>query len=839
MQEEIKIFINMKFQSLLVFALSLIALGSCAKENKFSANFDNTQNRIWIGKEFWSIPLEDWEIEDGKMQCIGSVPHSRVNILTHILSEGVGEFEASVKVGLIKENNVPGSAGFLLGIYDEEDDDVKSLCYFGKGIPAGISVKGFAFLKDQRVDLPENFDFSEVTISVSGNDRRLEMKVSDKNGKSPELLSCEVDGIQGLLAVANNINIDGNKKSGNSHFSFDDITLSGSKVTVKQENAFGPILWTMHTLNKGTMKMMALLPPIGENDNQIVNLQLKKDEIWETVASESIEPDSRTAVFKLDNWDAGKDVPYRVEYIEKGMNGNETPNYYEGTIRRDPVDRPLKFGGLTCQNHNGFPYTPLVKNLTELQPDILYFSGDQIYEGNGGYPIKRKPEDVSIVNYLGKYYLFGWVFRDLMRDIPTICTPDDHDVFQGNLWGEGGIAKPGGFVSDDTRGFTQSVKMLNVVNRTNCGQLPDPYDSTPIGQGMSVWYTDLTYGKVSFAIISDRVFKTGPDKVVDWNGRKDQMKEPYKNLSFLNKKGLELIGKRQTEFLNQWITEWDGADMKVLLSQTLFANVATHHGNIGNYLYGDLDSGGWPKSGRDNIIRLMRKAAVFHINGDQHIPSLIQYGLDDFRDAGWSFCTPAISVGYQRWFLPDELGVPVNDRPDHGHDNTGRYMDAFGNKNYVYAIGNPGKKPDNSESRYNKASMRSSGFGMITFDQKTRNIHLDAWRFKANVENPNPVRDQFPGWPLEISQFDNLGSGANNILPEIKVNKPNQLLQIWNEKTGELVQTYRINGTTVKCKLYEPGIFTVKIGENKNWQEIKGLSTKPGENNETVDVKIQ
>ncbi len=113
--------------------------------------------------------------------------------------------------------------------------------------------------------------------------------------------------------------------------------------------------------------------------------------------------------------------------------------------------------------------------------------------------------------------------------------------------------------------------------------------------------------------------------------------------------------------------------------------------NWKEYLYGDLDSGGWPKSGRDKAIRLMRKGAVFHINGDQHVPSLVQYGLKNYRDADWSFCTPAIAVMYLRWFLPDELGYPVVDRPEHNYPNTGKYTDAFGNKNYVYAIGNPGK----------------------------------------------------------------------------------------------------------------------------------------------------
>jgi alkaline phosphatase D len=827
----------MKISTLTIF-IFLAAIISCTKKTEFSANFDNSHDRVWVGKDFWSIPLEDWKVENGQLHCVGTVPQSRVNLLTQVISPGAGDFEASVKISLKEEGNVPGSAGLLVGLYDEEDPDVRALCYFGKGVNAGVSLQGFAFLNDERAELPEEFDFSEVSIEVSGNDNHLKIKVTDKTGKSPDELSLDVEGIQGLVAVANNIILGGNEKPGNSRFSFDELKLSGSKVTAQPENAFGPVLWTMQTLSKGTVKMMALLPPVGEKDNQQVSLQLNENGNWKTVATEQIEPDSRTAVFKLENWDASKDTKYRVEYIEKGKDGTEMPEYYEGTIRKDPVDRPLKFGGLTCQFHFGFPYTPLVQNLTKLNPDILYFSGDQIYEGNGGYPIKREPADVSILSYLGKYYMFGWAFGDLMRDVPTICTPDDHDVFHGNLWGESGIAKPGGAGSSDTRGFMQSVEMVNVVNRTQCAQLPDPYDPTPIEQGMSVWYTDLNYGRVSFAIISDRIFKTGPEAVSDWEGRHDHMKEPREDLSFLDKPGVELIGERQTKFLNDWITDWKNTDMKVLLSQTVFANVATHHGGLEGYLYGDLDSGGWPKSGRDKLIRLMRKGAVFHINGDQHVPSLVQYGLKNYRDAGWSYCTPAIAVMYLRWFLPDELGRPVVDRPEHNYPNTGKYEDAFGNKNYVYAIGNPGKNTVDRESRYNHAQIRSSGFGLVTFNQTERTILIDAWRFKADVENPNPVRDQFPGWPLQISQFDNLGLGAENVLPEISVNRPNQVMQIWNEKTKELAQIYRIKGNTVQPKLHESGTFTVIIGENKEREAITGLKTQKEKNPEKVLVEL-
>ncbi len=818
----------------------LLAATSCKQKAEFSANFDYTNDRIWVGRDFWSIPLEDWKVENGKLHLIGTVPNSRVNLLTSVLSPEAGDFTISAKINLTNKGKMPGSAGFLIGVYDKEDPDVKSACYFGEGIKAGVSLKGFAFLKDIKTDLPEGFDFDEFNLIVIGNASNLKLNITDKNGTKVPELQCDIENLQGLIALAANVSVEENEKPGNSNFSFDDLKFSGSKVIGKSENSFGPVLWTMYTLSNKTVKLMALLPPVGNDDNQEVSLQLKKGESWETVGSQTLEPDSRTAVFKLENWDDTQDVDYRVEYIEKGKDGSETPDVYDGIIRKDPVDKALKFGGLTCQYFYAFPYKPVVANLTKLNPDLLYFSGDQIYEGNGGYPIKREPADVSIVNYLGKYYMFGWAFGDLMRDRPTICTPDDHDVFHGNLWGESGKNLPltNSPMNDDLAGFKQSVEMVNVVNRTNCGQLPDPYDPTPIDQGMSVWYTALNYGRVSFAIVSDRIFKTGPEGVADWEGRKDHMKEPRADLSFLNKPGVKLLGDRQMEFLVNWIMDWKDADMKVLLSQTVFANPATHHGVLEGYLYGDLDSGGWPKSGRDKAIQLMRKGSVFHINGDQHVPSLVQYGLDNYRDAGWSFCTPAIAVMYLRWFLPDELGYPVLDRPKHDYPNTGKYTDAFGNKNYVYAIGNPGKITIDNESRYSHALIRSSGFGFVTFDKNDRTINLDAWRFKADVENPNNMRDQFAGWPFKISQFDNLGEGANNVLPEITVNKPNQLIQIENEKTGELVNIYRMNGNKIQPRLFEKGTFTIKIGEGENSKELKGVSTQMDENKADLSVEL-
>ncbi|WP_339741070.1 hypothetical protein, partial [uncultured Sunxiuqinia sp.] len=88
----------MKLSTLSIVTLFLLTVTSCTQKIEFSANFDNTHDRVWVGKDFWSIPLEDWKVENGRLQCVGTVPHSRVNLLTHTLSAGSGEFEASVKI---------------------------------------------------------------------------------------------------------------------------------------------------------------------------------------------------------------------------------------------------------------------------------------------------------------------------------------------------------------------------------------------------------------------------------------------------------------------------------------------------------------------------------------------------------------------------------------------------------------------------------------------------------------------------------------------------------------------------------------------------------------------
>ena len=63
----------------------------------------------------------------------------------------------------------------------------------------------------------------------------------------------------------------------------------------------------------------------------------------------------------------------------------------------------------------------------------------------------------------------------------------------------------------DAGGYAQHKDFVNMVHRTQTSHHPDPPDPRPAKQDISVYFGPLTYGRVSFAILADRMLKTGPE----------------------------------------------------------------------------------------------------------------------------------------------------------------------------------------------------------------------------------------------------------------------------------------------------------------------------------------
>lgn len=736
-------------------------------------NWSNTHDRTWLGGDYWANPMEDWHVVNGGAECLNRGGNRSIHSLTHQLST-ISDFNISVRVKRIELADNDGGAGIRLGIRSDINE-YKSNCFVQRGLDIGIK-NNTLILGHKKTDLLEKVGSKELELKLAATPQRgaIALKLEAYLVESGKMVGSiehvvAANDVLGNVALVSNFSlrsvafgdVPADKLAG--RYRFSNWNMSGDAFYVSPEQKFGPILWSMYTLSDSrssegfVMKMSVFTGPLGKKDNQKIELQAKRDGKWQSLGHESLDTDGWVAIFRIPNWNEKETIEYRAIYRERGIDNSENTDIYSGSIRANPVGRPLRMAALTCQNDYAFPYEPVATNVEKLNPDLTYFSGDQIYESHGGFGIVRAPAERAILNYLRKYYQFGWAFREVMRHQPTICLPDDHDVLQGNLWGAGGTPMKNPEQDPNASlfgGYIEPVRMVNAVHKTTVGHHPDPYDPTPNPSGINVYFGDLVYGDVSFAIIADRQWKTGPESINVEVGITGQDEDPLSLNPSFDPPGLELLGKRQEKYLAKWAQDWRGHKLKAVLSQTIFAGVATHQPTPKSFVKYDFDGSGWPATARNKAVELMRPAMPLHICGDTHLGTVCQYGVDEQRDSNWVFCTPAISVGWQRWWQPDLMGMSHTNRPSHGLSDTGEFLDSFGNKVYVWAVANP--EEEKSSNRYVRAHEKASGFGFVTFDTEALTYKLDAYRFLVDVTDGHKL-NQFPGWPLTIHQSENKG----------------------------------------------------------------------------------
>jgi phosphodiesterase/alkaline phosphatase D-like protein len=843
-------------------AVGLTAAGaarpaSAADAAGFASRWAETTDRVWLGPEYWANPLPDWRVAGGRIECVRAAASRTVHLLTRRLGETSGDLSMSVRVGRTGGGPVsqgPGSFGFSIGILGPLGDPRNSLLY-GAGLNAGCTAEGGLFLGDLKnaragtVDL--GGDSVELRLAATADLDRQSLRVTlaahdPRTGKllgevsQDNLAPSRLVGNLALVANYGMTPAPGAAKAqakGKAQarsddrvfgtFWFADWRVAGSKVAARDDEAFGPILFAQYTLSGGVLKLTAQMPPVGIKDSQTVRLQVLQGESWTTIAEESIDPQARTATFRVERWDDRRDVPYRLAYSTMGGH----PHYWTGTVRRDPVDQPVvTVGDVSCNTHAAFPNTAFVASMAKLNPDLLAFVGDQFYESSGGYGTVRSPLDVAILDYLRKWYLHGWTWRELTRDRPSVSIPDDHDVYQGNIWGEAGGPQK---TTQEAGGYEMPADWVNVVNRTQTAHHPDPPDPTPIKQGISVFYGPLTYGRISFAVIADRQFKSGPEgKVPATGSRGDHVLDPSFDPKTADRPGLELLGERQMKFLREWAADWRGADMKAVISQTVFTAMATTHGGNREVLRADYDANGWPQTPRNEALREIRKALAVHIAGDQHLPAVVHYGIDGPRDAAVAFAGPAVNVGYPRWFEPAE---PGKNRAAGAPENTGDFLDHFGNPMTVLAVANGVVTPRTSGLELLRD--RASGLGLVRFDKARRTITFECWPLLADVTAPGT---QFPGWPVTVHQQDNDGRKPAAHLPRLEIGGiEHPVVQVVEEPTGAVVYTLRIAGRSFRPHVFAPGRYTVRVGEPETGRsrELRGLEARP-DNDSTLDVHV-
>jgi alkaline phosphatase D len=828
-------------------ALALAPRLAAASANpEFRSRWDPMPDRPWAGEEVWTNPMQDWRVAGGRLECFQPAPGRNVHALTRDLADRPGTLTMSVRLGRLGGGPLrdgKGAAGFSFAVRGPLDEYRNNLI-FGSGIPAGLRTRGELFIgegpraRTAQVSLGAA-DSVELRLSVepAGGGHRARLAAHAPDGRLlGEVEHPDLPGpLRGNLALNANygpaapagVAPKGGKAPAEAGpWWFADWRISGTKVDRHDDRAFGPVFFTQYTLHERTLKLTAQLAPVGPRDEPRVRLQTQRGGRWRDAAEARIEPLTRTALFRVANWDDRNDVPYRIAYTSRGTDRSATEHHFAGTIRRDPADqRVITVADVSCNAHYAFPNAGYADNLARTNPDLLAFTGDQYYESTGGFGVDRSGGEMSVLDVLRKWAMHGWTFRELMRDRPSIAIPDDHDVYHGNLWGEGGAAAPGQEPAAEARGgYKMTALFVNAVHRMQTAHHPDS-PAKPGRQDITGYYGPLTYGRISFAVLADRQYKSAPDGKVPPTGspRADHVKDPSFDPKTADLPGLELLGAEQLEFVRRWARDWKGADMKAAISQTLFTAMATHHGRQNEHLVADYDTNAWPQTPRNDALRELRRAFAFHLAGDQHLPAVVHYGIDTHRDGPVAFASPAVNNLYPRRFRP-----AGTDR------TTGDFRDSFGHPLTVLACANPKDefRPGVLEAEEDK----SSGYGVVRFDKIARTITVECWPLLAE---PLPGA-QFPGWPVTVSQFDNYGLAPAAHLPELSVRgSARPVLEVVSEGSGELLYIVRLPASPWRPPVFAAGPYTLRLSEPETGRrrEWKAVAATPG-NTATLPIQL-
>jgi hypothetical protein len=554
------------------------------------------------------------------------------------------------------------------------------------------------------------------------------------------------------------------------------------------------VAFAVYTHDHGVLKLTAQLYPLKPGEPREARLEFRRDGRWVEAARVPLSMPGWSAHFRIQQWDAGKDVPYRVRHGEGAS--------FEGVIRRDPVEKDvIVVANMSCNSSRTTGQrAEIVENLKAQDPDLLFFAGDQTY---------RHTEHTA------GWIEFGLQFRDILRDRPAVCIPDDHDVGHPNLWGENGKRTLRQDGADG--GFFYPPEYVNMVQRQQSWHLPDAVDPAPVENGITVYFTRLRVGGVDFAVLEDRKFKSGPaGKIPKMGPRPDHINDPAYDPKTIDLPGLELLGARQEKYLREWGQDWTGAEMKAVLSQTAFCGAVHMHGKREDRLLADLDCNGWPQTKRNVALEEIRRAWAVHLCGDQHLAVVVKHGIEEFGDAPYAFTSPAlVNTIYGRWWHPlDEKPGP---RPIEGSPLpwTGDFRDGLGNKISMMAYANP---PDIKDER-----QRADGYGIARFDKKKRAITFECWPRFADAKSGD--RAQFPGWPIIVAMEANDGRKIAGHLPELVFsNVMNPVVQVIEETSGDILYTIRVAGGRFQPRVYKPGKYTVKVGRDRaDAKTLRGL----------------
>ena len=165
-----------------ISALFILSCNSPSGKKGFISNWNSQESRTWIGPDYWTNPLQDWQVEKGRLSCTIAGANRSIHLLTHMLENVPGKFETSTVIGLpviTSETVADGWAGFILGARGEFND-YRDAAVYGKGMNAGVTASGNIFIgKIPKENSPDSENIMKELNSEKGITLSLSAEVYD------------------------------------------------------------------------------------------------------------------------------------------------------------------------------------------------------------------------------------------------------------------------------------------------------------------------------------------------------------------------------------------------------------------------------------------------------------------------------------------------------------------------------------------------------------------------------------------------------------------------------------------------------------------------------------
>jgi alkaline phosphatase D len=778
-------------------ALSLSA--SAAEYEKISSwdEWERLPERRWLGSGFWGNRLQDWQVRDGKL--VYTSASLRMPKTVHSLKWQAGtehkpfRMKTTVTIPCVANK---GFAGFLVGAGQGKLDwrgasTVSGTPGTGGGIMATIDFQGENALHIRNnndsdpVHLAKPFS-DEVTEKVPSLEKVAQIvvllleSIPQEDGTCTLRLECWNAGESKLLGAVEKSGIPSADLAGNiglvahggkvgSEVTFGDWQVGGDRLLQHKGRGFGPVAGALYALSGDRLKIGVQLIPLGVHgspvpDNLKVDIQKKGTLRWKTIASETLSTDDYHQLFVFDGWDGSR--PAKMRVVFKDLDG--TVHTYPFTVQAEPKPGAsvscaaytgMGANGLYAQTPNPepgsgempigkwtssnvwFPFEQVVERSARSEADILFFTGDQIYENR---PSKADPSMNPVEDYLYKFLMWHWAFQDITSTHPSILQTDDHDVYHGDLFGED---KLGNTQSDQHGGYHKSREFVNMVHKTMTSHLPDTLEPAPSKRtGLTNYYTTFDYGDVSFFVLEDRKFKKG--------AKSSDADYPETYLGYI-----------QLDHLRKWCETPMPGKRKCLVAQTIYAAMSLSA--EGTFPY-DWDVNAMYVDERNEIVKMLADANAVILCGDQHLCTFSRLGYTDPANKGkaikpeeysngpYQFSVPPVGNVFWRWFYPAD-GVRELDHTESDLSYVGGFRDFFGNPFTMLAVANPEREElqkqgirirylvtadEAADNAHLKRTCKGDGFGILRFDMENLKMVAEAWPLDGD--------EQFLGFPQVV-----------------------------------------------------------------------------------------